>query len=418
MTEASPRVRVAASACASACTPVRCRDGNGIGSKAACSLSVRPCQNMTYILVSMVRTLRTRLEELEGSEMSPAFLLNHNVPQAQPAGRAHGSDPHASRLDRTSKRKRLRTELLDERPAEPNSRAKTSAWSSESIVPATIGTWIKSVEQPQEDARPGSTLPQVNAANSQSISLPSRSCSCMECLDTYCCDMPLRRQADAYVAVFFGRHNRMFPVLHEPTFMRQYEWLWTSDSHQKQQCMGFCVRQSGMRLFLALVNAVFALGALWVGEASQHSISKAETFLSKVWQTDLLTLLVDEPGLEPIQIGILMSLHLQSMEKFSRCWNVLGLTVRIAQSKGLHLSAIEARRRGLLEGNATQLQREMRARIWGVCLLLDMYVSPHSYSISHVPIGLTFSKRDIAVVRSTLFDCGRFRKHTLAKRDR
>lgn len=194
----------------------------------------------------------------------------------------------------------------------------------------------------------------------------------MERLDTLCCDMPLRRQADAAVAVFFGRHNRMFPVLHEPTFMRQYEWLWTSDSNQKQQCMGFCVRQSGIRLFLALVNAVFALGALFIGDASQHSICKAEKFFSKVWQTDLLTLLMDEPGLEPVQLGLLMSLYLQSMEKFSRCWNILGLTVRMAQSRGLHLSSIEARRRGLLVDNATQLQRELRARLWCVCRLLDM----------------------------------------------
>ena len=63
-----PLARVAAGACVSACTPARCRDGNGIGSKAACLPSARPSQNTTDTLFSMVRTLRARLEELEELE--------------------------------------------------------------------------------------------------------------------------------------------------------------------------------------------------------------------------------------------------------------------------------------------------------------------------------------------------------------
>lgn len=162
--------------------------------------------------------------------------------------------------------------------------------------------------------------------------------------------------------------------------MRQYHWLWESNlgvkSNHEPSCLGFCRQQSRLRLFLALLNGVFALGALFAHREPEQGIIKADTFFSKAWGVDLLEILDDQVGFEPIQLGLLMSLYLQSTERFSKCWNVLGLTVRMAQNKGLHFDTVEALRRGLLESCSSQLECEMRARLWYACVLLDTYVPP------------------------------------------
>ena len=345
----------------------------------------------------MVRTLKARLEELEGPEMSPASLLNSNASRVQHSGAAR---TNASRTDlrpdshvvNANPSKRVCTQSTDTRyggqnvqelqplpdyPSADLDKPQTPT-SLGGIVPATLGTWIKPFDQPSDQTGHDFNLTKSRPAGVTAPSASDQRCSCIEVLDTFSWDMPLRRQADAFVEVYFGRHNRMFPVVHQPTFMRQYEWLWTSTSggtwsSRSQPCMGFCRRQGHLQLFLALVNVVFALGALFMEDASKHNIDKAETFVSKVWQTDLLTTLTDGPGLEPVQLGLLMSLFLQSTEKFSKCWNILGLTVRIAQSKGLHLDIGEACAHGLSKkSDFSQLQCELRARLWCTCLLLDV----------------------------------------------
>ena len=251
--------------------------------------------------------------------------------------------------------------------------------SSSSIGPTTFDSLMKPLDLVAGKPDTDSSLPRsIPNNNSSAVPRAGANCTCNQCLDTLCCDMPLRRQADALVEIFFGRHNRIFPVLHQGTFMRQYQWLWDSKlgakSNQEASCLGFCRQQSRLRLFPALLNNVFALGALFAYREPEQGIIKADAFFSKAWRVDLLEILDDEVGFEPIQLGLLMSLYLQSTEGFSRCWNILGLTVRMAQNKGLHFDTAEARGRGLLASCSSQLECEMRARLWYACILLDTYV--------------------------------------------
>jgi len=66
-----------------------------------------------------------------------------------------------------------------------------------------------------------------------------------------------------------------------------------------------------------------------------------------------------------------MGYYLQSTERFSKCWNITGLAIRMAQNMGMQLSSHNARRRGLLTTCPSQLGSEMRVRAWYGCILLD-----------------------------------------------
>jgi hypothetical protein len=90
------------------------------------------------------------------------------------------------------------------------------------------------------------------------------SCSCDRTLDAMNCKFPRRRHADALVTLYFGRLNRIYPLLREDTFMTQWCSLWKLGSRSQasgMQCVGFCCQASKGRLFPVLANLVLALGS-------------------------------------------------------------------------------------------------------------------------------------------------------------
>lgn len=267
---------------------------------------------------------------------------------------------------------RRRQRNVSVEPVGPNS-CPTSL-SSSLIRRPTFDGLMKPLDSATGKGDPAHSLLIVRSKNKSIATRNRGSCDCDRCLDTLCLDMPLRRQADAFVEMFFNRQNRMFPILHQSTFRRQYEWIWDSQSqppNQERDCFGFCTHQSRLRLLPALLNTVFAFGALFAFQDPEQGLIKADEFFAKAKRVDLMEMLDDDIGLEPVQLGLLMSLYLENTERFSKCWNTLGLSIRMAQNKGLHLDAADAHARGYF-GNATsQLEREMRVRVWYACVLLD-----------------------------------------------
>ncbi|KAF4546151.1 uncharacterized protein LTHEOB_4148 [Lasiodiplodia theobromae] len=88
-----------------------------------------------------------------------------------------------------------------------------------------------------------------------------------------------------------------------------------------------------------MLHAVFALATLTIDPASPgKNARRAEAFFRHTQAVDLLNVPDDEVGIELIQLGLLMGFYLQSTEKFSRCWNITYLTIRIAKNIGLELS--------------------------------------------------------------------------------
>jgi hypothetical protein len=52
---------------------------------------------------------------------------------------------------------------------------------------------------------------------------------------------------------------------------------------------------------------------------------------------------------------------LQSTNRPNRCWNVVGMAIRIAQGLGLHVEST----------GGDLVERETRRRIWWGCVLMD-----------------------------------------------
>ena len=203
---------------------------------------------------------------------------------------------------------------------------------------------------------------------------PAASCKCHRVLSSTNWSLPLRRVADGLVATYFRRVHRIYPILHQRTFQRQYEGLWESDSDSTPaECSGLCRKKNQCRLFAATLQAVFALATLFSPNRPEENAAQADFFFRKAQGLEFFDLLDEETGLELVQLGLIMGFYLQGTEKFSKCWNMTGLTIRLAQNMGLHLDWTEARKRGLAPSRPTQLEYEMRSRVWYGCLTLERY---------------------------------------------
>lgn len=199
-------------------------------------------------------------------------------------------------------------------------------------------------------------------------------CSCDHLLGSTRWRLPLRQHADGLVTLYFTRVQRMYPILHEHTFRRQYECLWQSVSGTSAgtaSCTGLCKQKNQGKIFPATVYTVFALASLFESGLQETNKLQAEDYFRLAQEVDLLEILDHEVMIELVQLGLLMGFYLQSTERFSKCWNITGLTVRMAQNMGLQLDLTEARRKGLFSPSPTQVDWEMRSRVWYGCVLLD-----------------------------------------------
>ena len=117
------------------------------------------------------------------------------------------------------------------------------------------------------------------------------------------------------------------------------------------------------------------MASLFGPHDAEKNSARATTFFNQTQKLDLLDIIDEEVGIELVQLLLLMGFYLQSTEKFSKCWNITGLAIRMAQNMGLQLSVQDAKTRGLLTSQPTQLECEMRLRVWYGCVLLDREIS-------------------------------------------
>lgn len=168
--------------------------------------------------------------------------------------------------------------------------------------------------------------------------------------------LPHRRVADAYLHCYWNFIHPVFPIVHKPTIIKQYEALWTSSTP--------ALEETEETTFTAMVNLLLALGSK-VND-SLPPVKRAEVAdgfyqrSRKTYNFDIL----DSPSLETVQLLLLTGVYLQSSQYAQRCWNAVGLAIRIAQSFGLHTESnfIDVPSQAVLE---------MRRRIWHNCVCLD-----------------------------------------------
>ncbi|KXT11592.1 hypothetical protein AC579_3123 [Pseudocercospora musae] len=139
--------------------------------------------------------------------------------------------------------------------------------------------------------------------------------------------LPRRRQADNFLLCYWEFIHPLFPVLHQPTFTRKYEALWIdSDVTQREHDT-----EAEEAAFMSTLNLVFAIGCKFstlVEHAQKQSV--AEDFFQKSRQAYPFDVL-DSNSISAVQMLVLTGVYLQSTQHASRCWNSLGLAIRMAQ---------------------------------------------------------------------------------------
>ncbi|KAH7146826.1 fungal-specific transcription factor domain-containing protein [Dactylonectria estremocensis] len=173
--------------------------------------------------------------------------------------------------------------------------------------------------------------------------------------------LPIRRISDSYVKSFWDVAHTIFPILHRPTFTRFYNQLW-EPTH-----LGDTPETTDDPIILAILNLVFAIGCRTAESVQQGSRALlSDQFYQRARGLVPIDAL-DVASLPAVQMLLLTAVYLQSTTYSSRCWNIVGLAMRVAQSLGLHLNRCAS-------GTSNQLEREMRRRIWYTCVTLDRLI--------------------------------------------
>lgn len=175
--------------------------------------------------------------------------------------------------------------------------------------------------------------------------------------------LPPRWSANEYVQCFWEYIHPIFPVLHKTSFMEKYSRLWTSEGREP----GGDISDVNENIFTSTLNLVFAIGCQFSASVpAQNKVSLAEDFYQrsrKVFVYDIF----DSTSVSLVQMLLVSGVYLQSTRYASRCWNVVGLAIRTAQSLGLHIDVTKYRAEN-------QLNKEMARRIWHTCFVLDKSV--------------------------------------------
>jgi len=175
--------------------------------------------------------------------------------------------------------------------------------------------------------------------------------------------LPRRRSADSFVACYWEFIHPLFPVLHRPSFMKHYERLWSSDQYTSDEDPEPLYGLEEV-IFTSTLNLVFALGCTFSSLVEPaHKNSVADDFYQRS-RNLLLFEILDSTSLALVQMLLLTGVYLQSTQCANRCWNFVGLAIRVAQSLGLHLNDNGKK-------PPPQLEREMRRRVWFTCVNLD-----------------------------------------------
>ncbi|KAF9918041.1 hypothetical protein BX616_010512 [Lobosporangium transversale] len=164
--------------------------------------------------------------------------------------------------------------------------------------------------------------------------------------------MPPRDLAEHLIELYFTYVHPNIPVLHRPTFMRQYRNL---DPLKKPP--------------RALLNAMFAI-------ASRYSTNPeiigndpeafGDEYFSRAKR--LIDLEYEVPRQTSIQALLLMvTYRFTSAKSGGRVWVMLGMATRMAQDLGMH--------RNSARWHLPPLEAELRKRLWWAVYVMDRWVS-------------------------------------------
>ena len=166
--------------------------------------------------------------------------------------------------------------------------------------------------------------------------------------------LPTRRAADSYIQCFWHYMHPVFPMPHKPTFMATYELLWASESEKNPSPRSSPFED---QIYLATLNIIFAIGCQF---SENIPVDRRSQVGDQFYQHSRKLVAVD--ALDSITISVVHLLlptgvYLQSTKYANRCWSIVGLAIRNAQSLGLHVESSG-------KSSLNQIKRETRRRLW------------------------------------------------------
>ncbi|KUJ21336.1 uncharacterized protein LY89DRAFT_715544 [Mollisia scopiformis] len=199
--------------------------------------------------------------------------------------------------------------------------------------------------------------------------------------DTISFFLPTRKQADRYTDCFWQFVHPIAPILHKTSFISLYLSIWLPLKQQNRD-----VHSATEDLtFLSTLSIMFAIGCQY-----DESIepSRKAVLAERFYHQSRSLIMVDEldsVSLLTVQLLLLTGIYLLNSKYTNRCWNIIGLAIRNAQTLCLHEDNNK-------QGN--QIRRETRRRVWYYCVYLDRLVAmifgrPHMISSStRVPLPI------------------------------
>ncbi|THX31867.1 hypothetical protein D6D10_08253 [Aureobasidium pullulans] len=179
--------------------------------------------------------------------------------------------------------------------------------------------------------------------------------------------LPIRRIADDLINCYWQYMHPLFPILHEPTFTAAYKKSWTSDQpipHATPKPTSDNPGEIKEALFFSTLNIIFALGTRFCSSIPSTEKEITSKRFHRRARLNFPYDLLDFSSLPVLQMVLLQGVYLQSTTEVSRCWNVIGVAVRMAQSLGLHAEETQGRKK-------TRLELEMGRKLWWCCIVLD-----------------------------------------------
>ncbi|EWZ84227.1 hypothetical protein FOWG_12041 [Fusarium oxysporum f. sp. lycopersici MN25] len=344
---------------------------------------------------AMVQSLRNRLEELEAAETSsqgPDQHACHNDPTVT---------TEVNHVDRQASSPDHEEHAVDVVTEEYPDQWETTFPSGESGIDQALGASapveksghgfspselqrLEELKRPirqmiDQDENSNEDLLAVTPNQTLSSSGTEAHCTCESVVHQTQWFLPLRRVADSLMSTYFSKIHRIYPVLHQGSFRALYDRLWESAGSNSEQkvvnCSGLCKQRKRGLLYAAVLHAVFALASLFEPGCPRRNATRADEFFSRTQDLNFLDVLGDEVDTGLVQLGVLMGFYLQATERFSKCWNVTSLTIGLAQTMGLHLADAQAKKRGFITTPLTQMDYEMRSRVWYGCVVLEREVT-------------------------------------------
>lgn len=174
--------------------------------------------------------------------------------------------------------------------------------------------------------------------------------------------LPLLRPefADELLRCYWQNFHSLFPILHWPMFQSKHRAVWKQKPPPRLPFDDI--------LFFATVNMVMALACLRFDPLPlEQRQDQAEEFYHQSLRLVSMETL-GNASIPVVQLLLLRGLYLYFADKADPCWLTSGAAIRVAIGLGLNLEPKE---------KLSQLQREMRRRIWyGGCVALDQYGKP------------------------------------------